>query len=186
MAAVGGPADDPRLDVACIDRATRLVKAQQGAGKEYVAVVRFHDKIEGGEDTFAPALETLTGALFQRLPLVSAVQRQLRICSIYKSKLIEFDNDLHHGVFWVSCEAGTYIRAQGGTVLLWLPYIRAGPTRSISSQHYSRSLQQQLESEMLRVGAHTQQHRRVNGKENGNIVTLHAVLDTQWWGWYYI
>ena len=58
----------------------------------------------------AQSLETLTGALFQRPPLISAVKRQLRIRTIHESKLIEFDNDRHLGIFWVSCEAGTYIR----------------------------------------------------------------------------
>ncbi|KAH9470594.1 hypothetical protein Pst134EA_007841 [Puccinia striiformis f. sp. tritici] len=55
-------------------------------------------------------LETLTGALFQRPPLISAVKRQLRIRTIYETKLIEFDNKRHLAIFWVSCEAGTYIR----------------------------------------------------------------------------
>lgn len=94
--------------IVCLDRATRLVKAQQGAGKEYVCVVRFHDAVE--EKAFAQALETLTGALFQRPPLISAVKRQLRVRTIYESKLIEYDAKRHLGVFWVSCEAGTYIR----------------------------------------------------------------------------
>ncbi|KAK3994722.1 centromere/microtubule binding protein cbf5-like protein [Cladorrhinum sp. PSN332] len=149
---------DPKVTgclIVCIDRATRLVKAQQGAGKEYVAVVRFHDKIEGGEAAFAQALETLTGALFQRPPLISAVKRQLRIRSIYKSKLIEFDNDRHLGVFWVSCEAGTYIR----TLCVHLGL-------------------------MLGVGAHMQELRRVRSgvmsEEDGNLVTLHDVLDAQY------
>ena len=68
--------------------------------------------------------------MFQRPPLISAVKRQLRIRTIYESKLLEFDANrnlgiftscyLHTytciilcyqlGVFWVSCEAGTYIR----------------------------------------------------------------------------
>jgi len=55
-------------------------------------------------------LETLTGALFQRPPLISAVKRQLRIRTIHDIKLLEFNNDRHLAVFWVSCEAGTYIR----------------------------------------------------------------------------
>ncbi|TQS32580.1 hypothetical protein Golomagni_07100, partial [Golovinomyces magnicellulatus] len=104
---------DPKVTgclIVCIDRATRLVKSQQGAGKEYVAVIRLHDKLPGGQAQFARALETLTGALFQRPPLISAVKRQLRIRTIHESKMIEFDNDRHLGVFWVSCEAGTYIR----------------------------------------------------------------------------
>ncbi|KAK4163618.1 centromere/microtubule binding protein cbf5-like protein [Cladorrhinum sp. PSN259] len=149
---------DPKVTgclIVCIDRATRLVKAQQGAGKEYVAVIRFHEKVPGGEAAFAQALETLTGALFQRPPLISAVKRQLRIRSIYKSKLIEFDNDRHLGVFWVSCEAGTYIR----TLCVHLGL-------------------------MLGVGAHMQELRRVRSgvmsENDGNLVTLHDVLDAQW------
>jgi H/ACA ribonucleoprotein complex subunit 4 len=145
---------NPNL-VVCIDRATRLVKAQQGAGKEYVAVIRFHDTVPGGEAAFAKALETLTGALFQRPPLISAVKRQLRIRTIHESKLIEFDNDRHLGVFWVSCEAGTYIR----TLCVHLGLL-------------------------LGVGAHMQELRRVRSgvmsEDNGSLVTLHDVLDAQW------
>lgn len=33
----------------------------------------------------------ITGALFQRPPLIAAVKRQLRIRSIYQSKLLDFD-----------------------------------------------------------------------------------------------
>lgn len=48
----------------CIERATRLVKSQQNAGKEYVAIVRLHSAIEN-EAPLVQALEKLTGALFQ-------------------------------------------------------------------------------------------------------------------------
>lgn len=41
----------------------------------------------------------LTGALFQRPPLISAVKRQLRIRTIYESKLIEYDPERHLGKF---------------------------------------------------------------------------------------
>jgi len=148
---------DPKVTgclIVCIDRATRLVKSQQGAGKEYVCVIRLHDKIPGGEAQFARALETLTGALFQRPPLISAVKRQLRIRTIHESKLYEFDNDRHLGVFWVSCEAGTYIR----TLCVHLGLL-------------------------LGVGAHMQELRRVRSgamDEQNGMVTLHDVLDAQW------
>ncbi|KAG9816451.1 centromere/microtubule-binding protein-like protein cbf5, partial [Aureobasidium melanogenum] len=39
---------DPKVTgclIVCIDRATRLVKSQQGAGKEYVCVIRLHNKL---------------------------------------------------------------------------------------------------------------------------------------------
>ncbi|KAF2275172.1 putative rRNA pseudouridine synthase [Westerdykella ornata] len=148
---------DPKVTgclIVCIDRATRLVKSQQGAGKEYVCVIRLHDKLPGGEAQFARALETLTGALFQRPPLISAVKRQLRIRTIHESKLYEFDNERQLGVFWVSCEAGTYIR----TLCVHLGLL-------------------------LGVGAHMQELRRVRSgamDESQGMVTLHDVLDAQW------
>ncbi|KAG8812169.1 centromere/microtubule-binding protein cbf5, partial [Serendipita sp. 400] len=147
---------DPKVTgclIVCIDRATRLVKSQQGAGKEYVCVIRLHSALADPSD-FARALETLTGALFQRPPLISAVKRQLRVRTIYQSKLLEFDNDRHLGVFWVSCEAGTYIR----TLCVHLGLL-------------------------LGVGAHMQELRRVRSgalSENDDIVTMHDVLDAQY------
>jgi H/ACA ribonucleoprotein complex subunit 4 len=65
---------DPKVSgnlIVCINRATRLVKTQQSAGKEYVCVVRLHGSVAGGRDRLAHALEALTGALFQ----VSLAQR---------------------------------------------------------------------------------------------------------------
>ena len=41
----------------------RLVKSQQGAGKEYVCIARLHSGPEGGVLKVARALETLTGEL---------------------------------------------------------------------------------------------------------------------------
>ncbi|CAG8653484.1 14343_t:CDS:2 [Ambispora leptoticha] len=147
---------DPKVTgclIVCIDRATRLVKSQQSAGKEYVCVVRLHKSIESGLK-LVKALETLTGALFQRPPLISAVKRQLRIRTIHEAKLIEYDDDHHLGAFWVSCEAGTYIR----TLCVHLGLL-------------------------LGVGGHMQELRRVRSgamSENDNMVTMHDVLDAQW------
>lgn len=56
------------------------------------------------------ALEKLTGALFQRPPLISAVKRQLRVRTVYECKFIEFDEVRNMGIYWLSCEAGTYVR----------------------------------------------------------------------------
>jgi H/ACA ribonucleoprotein complex subunit 4 len=92
--------------------------------------------------------------LFQRPPLISAVKRQLRIRTIHESKLIEFDNDRHLAVFWVSCEAGTYIR----TLCVHLGLL-------------------------LGVGGHMQELRRVRSgalSEDDDMVTMHDILDAQW------
>ena len=43
------------------------------------------------------------GALFQRPPLISAVKRQLRVRTIYQSKLIEFDPSRNLGACFVLC-----------------------------------------------------------------------------------
>ena len=148
---------DPKVTgnlIVCIDRATRLVKSQQGAGKEYVCIARLHSAVEGGAATVARALETLTGALFQRPPLISAVKRQLRIRTIYESKLVEYDEERHLAVFWVKCEAGTYIR----TLCVHLGLL-------------------------LGVGGHMQELRRVRSGIMGecdNMVTMHDLLDAQW------
>mmetsp|Transcript_7812 Transcript_7812/g.14985 ORF Transcript_7812/g.14985 Transcript_7812/m.14985 type:complete len:484 (-) Transcript_7812:722-2173(-) len=102
---------DPKVTgslLICIERATRLVKSQQNAGKEYVGVLRLHDETD--ELSLLNALERMTGAVFQRPPVVAAVKRVLRIRTIYESKLLEFDKEKHLAVFWVKCEAGTYIR----------------------------------------------------------------------------
>ncbi|KAK8810227.1 hypothetical protein WA538_000666 [Blastocystis sp. DL] len=147
---------DPKVTgclIICIDRATRLVKSQQGAGKEYVSIVRLHNAIES-EMALKQALEKLTGALFQRPPLIAAVKRQLRIRTIYESKLIEYDPKNQLGVFWVSCQAGTYIR----TLCVHLGLL-------------------------LGTGGHMQELRRVrsgNITENDGMVTMHDVLDAQW------
>lgn len=93
----------------CIDRATRLAKSQQNAGKEYVAVFKLHSAVESVAKV-KQGLEKLRGALFQRPPLISAVKRQLRVRSVYDSKLLDYDTERNMGVFWVSCEAGSYIR----------------------------------------------------------------------------
>ncbi|WIA09483.1 hypothetical protein OEZ85_008884 [Tetradesmus obliquus] len=148
---------DPKVTgnlIVCVDRATRLVKAQQSAGKEYVCIARLHGKVEGGKERVERALETLTGALFQRPPLISAVKRQLRVRTIYKSKLYEYDDEHHLAVFWVSCEAGTYVR----TLCVHLGLL-------------------------LGVGGHMQELRRVRSGimgEHDNMVTMHDLLDAQW------
>ncbi|KAL0535653.1 hypothetical protein IC582_029994 [Cucumis melo] len=147
---------DPKVTgnlIVCIDRATRLVKSQQGAGKEYVCVARLHSAVPDVSKV-ARALETLTGAVFQRPPLISAVKRQLRIRTIYESKLLEYDAEKHLVVFWISCEAGTYVR----TLCVHLGLI-------------------------LGVGGHMQELRRVRSGilgEKDNMVTMHDVMDAQW------
>merc|ERR1711957_514551 len=139
--------------IVCINNATRLVKAQQSAGKEYVAVVKLHQSIDKVKK-LEKALDTLTGACFQRPPLISAVKKELRVRTIYECKLLEYDEKRDMGIFWVSCEAGTYIR----TLCVHIGYL-------------------------LGCGAHMAELRRVRSgalKEDCSMVTMHDVKDAQW------
>ncbi|CAK0910423.1 unnamed protein product [Prorocentrum cordatum] len=146
---------DPKVSgclLVCLNRATRLVKAQQSAGKEYVCIVRFHSDIGSGAKV-QRALDMLTGACFQRPPVISAVKRQLRVRTIYEAKLIEYNAKRHMAIFWTSCEAGTYIR----TMCVHMGLI-------------------------LGVGAHMAELRRVRSgvlDENKYMATMHDVLDAQ-------
>src|ERR1700710_1823859 len=84
---------DPKVTgclIVCIERATRLVKSQQTAGKEYTCIFKLHSAVDS-VDTVKKGLEKLRGPLFQRPPLISAVKRQLRVRNIYESRLIEYD-----------------------------------------------------------------------------------------------
>lgn len=93
---------DPKVTgclIVCVDRATRLAKSQQAAGKEYVAVFKLHTPLDGGTERVKQGLEKLRGALFQRPPLISAVKRQLRVRTVYESKLCCFDPDRNMGKF---------------------------------------------------------------------------------------
>lgn len=103
---------DPKVSgslIVCIERATRLAKSQQSAGKEYVGIVRFHSPVEDAKRVQL-ALESLSGAIFQRPPVIAAVKRNLRIRTIYESKLVEFDQKKQMAIIWVSVEAGFYMR----------------------------------------------------------------------------
>eukprot|EP00388_Colpodella_angusta_P004209 GDKJ01014080.1.p2 GENE.GDKJ01014080.1~~GDKJ01014080.1.p2 ORF type:complete len:517 (+),score=164.23 GDKJ01014080.1:37-1551(+) len=146
---------DPKVTgclLVCLNRATRLVKSQQSAGKEYVAIARFHKTVDSASQ-IQRALDTLTGAQFQRPPVIAAVKRQLRIRTIYSSTLLDFDKERNLAVFRVSCEAGTYIR----TLCVHLGLL-------------------------LGCGAHMQELRRVrsgNLTEESNLCTMHDILDAQ-------
>jgi len=147
---------DPKVSgclIVCIDRATRLVKSQQGAGKVYVGVFKLHAAVDD-ERRVLQGLEQLTGALFQRPPLISAVKRQLRVRTIYENKLLEYNPQRQMGISWVSCESGTYVRTL---------YVHLGL--------------------VLGVGGNMAELRRVRSgilSENDNMATMHDVLDAQY------
>ncbi|XP_046464856.1 H/ACA ribonucleoprotein complex subunit 4 [Neodiprion pinetum] len=147
---------DPKVTgclIVCIDRATRLVKSQQSAGKQYIAVFKLHSAVENVLKV-KQGLEKLRGALFQRPPLISAVKRQLRVRTVYDSVLLDYDEDRNMGVFKVDCEAGSYIRTMCVHLGLFL-------TTGCQMEELRRS----------RSGVQSEQD---------GMVTMHDILDAQW------
>jgi len=145
---------DPKVTgclVVCIDRATRLVKSQQSAGKEYVCIYRLHESVP--QKRVAQELEKLKGALFQRPPLISAVKRQLRVRTVYESKLVEHDEEKNMGIFWISVESGFYAR----TICVHLGL-------------------------MLGCGGQMQELRRPRSgvMTEKEAITMHDIIDAQW------
>ena len=68
--------------------------------------------------------------------------------------MIEFDSERNLGIFWISCEAGTYVRTMCTHIGL-----------------------------LLGVGAHMEELRRVRSgimSENQYLVSMHDVLDAQY------
>mmetsp|Transcript_28636 Transcript_28636/g.52114 ORF Transcript_28636/g.52114 Transcript_28636/m.52114 type:complete len:458 (-) Transcript_28636:56-1429(-) len=147
---------DPKVSgclLVCLNRATRLVKAQQSAGKEYVSIVKFHGPVDSPAKV-QQGLDQLTGAVFQRPPEQSAVKRQLRVRTIYAAKVVEYNAKRQEAVIWMDCEAGTYVR----TLCVHLGLI-------------------------LGVGGHMKELRRVRSgvlDENRYMTTMHDVLDAQY------
>ena len=116
-------------------------------------MVKLHQHVDKVKQV-EKALLSLTGPVFQRPPLISAVKKELRVRTIYESKLLDYDEKRDMGIFWVSCEAGTYVR----TLCVHIGYI-------------------------LGCGAHMQELRRVRSgalKEDDTMVTMHDIKDAQW------
>ena len=114
--------------------------------KEYVGVMRLHGGVP--EEEVRKVVSLFKGPVYQRPPLRSAVKRELRVRKIYDVRVLEISG--RDVLFWMWCEAGTYVRKFCHDVGI-----------------------------LLGVGAHMQELRRVRSgslKED-TAVTLHDVAD---------
>jgi len=89
-----------------INQSTRVIQLLLEAAKEYVCLMRIHQKVS--ETRIREVLNEFQGKIFQTPPIKAAVKRELRVRNIYYVKLLEI-----HGqdvLFKIGCEGGTYIR----------------------------------------------------------------------------
>ena len=89
-----------------LNKATRVLQALLGAGKEYVCLMHIHQ--EFSEEKIRNTCKKFVGDIMQMPPVKSAVKRELRKRTIYYFDVIEIDGK--DVLFRVGCQAGTYIR----------------------------------------------------------------------------
>ncbi len=89
-----------------LEKATRIAQALLLAGKEYIALMYLHKKIE--EEKIRKNLEEFTGRIQQKPPIKSAVRRIERTREVYYINILEVDEQ--YVLFKIGCQAGTYIR----------------------------------------------------------------------------
>ncbi|MBW2993064.1 RNA-guided pseudouridylation complex pseudouridine synthase subunit Cbf5 [Candidatus Woesearchaeota archaeon] len=113
-------------------KATRIVQTLLKAGKEYVAIMHLHKKVD--EKDIKKTFKEFTGKIKQLPPVKSAVKRQVREREIYYLDILEIDKQ--DVLFKIGCEAGTYIRKlihdigeklKGGAHMVELRRTKAGP-----------------------------------------------------------
>jgi H/ACA ribonucleoprotein complex subunit 4 len=117
-----------------LQNSTKVVQALLESGKEYICVMRTHQK-----ESIKRIINTLNlfkGEIYQRPPLRASVSRRLRTRYIYDIEFIEGDGN--NWLFKTSCQSGTYIRKLcfdvgevlgSGAHMQELRRIRSGPFR---------------------------------------------------------
>ncbi len=89
-----------------LGRATRIVQYLLTAGKEYVGIMHLHKEIKAKDIEIA--FKKFTGKIQQKVPLRSAVKRQVREREVYYINILEINGK--DVLFKVGVQAGTYIR----------------------------------------------------------------------------
>ena len=89
-----------------IGKATRVVQAMQPAGKEYICLMHLHKEVS--EEQIREVMKGFVGKIRQLPPIKSAVKRQWRYRKIYYIDIVDIKGQ--DVLFYVGCQAGTYIR----------------------------------------------------------------------------
>jgi H/ACA ribonucleoprotein complex subunit 4 len=100
---------DPRvtgvLPIA-LENSCKILQTLLKTGKEYICVMHLHREVV--ESLIKEKMNEFVGKIFQRPPLRASVKQSLRIREIYYIDILEIDG--RNVLFYVGCQAGTYIR----------------------------------------------------------------------------
>jgi H/ACA ribonucleoprotein complex subunit 4 len=115
-----------------LGNATKIATALLASGKEYICIMRLHQKETPKK--IREALAEFIGTIYQRPPVRSSVKRRIRTRKIYYLEILEIEEQ--NVLFRVGCQAGTYIRKLvydtgevlgGGAHMAELRRTRTGP-----------------------------------------------------------
>lgn len=115
-----------------LGNATKIANALLTSGKEYICIMRLHQKEK--PKAIREAAAEFVGTIYQRPPVRSSVKRRVRTRKIYYLDILEIDEK--NVLFRVGCQAGTYIRKLvfdtgevlgGGAHMAELRRTRTGP-----------------------------------------------------------
>jgi len=90
-----------------LQRMTKVIGNVVHSTKEYVCVMQLHRPVD--EERLREVLNMFVGKIYQRPPLRSSVKRNLRVKTINRIELIEYDGR-RYALLKIDCEAGTYMR----------------------------------------------------------------------------
>jgi H/ACA ribonucleoprotein complex subunit 4 len=91
-----------------LGRACRLSGYFMGKDKEYIGVMRIHEKIS--IEKLKEGMKKFTGKIKQLPPVKSRVKREERIREVKKFEILEISEDEQDILFVANVQAGTYIR----------------------------------------------------------------------------
>jgi len=91
-----------------LNRACKIAGYFSGHDKAYIGIMRIHENIS--KEKLESEIKNFTGKIMQKPPVKSNVKRELREREIKKFKVLEFDENEKDILFYVECQAGTYIR----------------------------------------------------------------------------
>jgi tRNA pseudouridine55 synthase/H/ACA ribonucleoprotein complex subunit 4 len=101
---------DPQVSgvlLVMLGNAVRLAPLLLQHDKEYICLMRLHGNAD--KNRIEQICNEFTGRIYQRPPRKSAVKRVLRIRTIQKLEILDYEGRLV--LFRVQCDAGTYIRS---------------------------------------------------------------------------
>jgi len=91
-----------------LNRACKLAGYFSGHDKAYIGIMHIHENVT--KEKLDSEIKNFIGKIMQKPPVKSNVKRELREREIKRFEILEVDKNDKDVLFYVECQAGTYIR----------------------------------------------------------------------------